>query len=347
MNLFIKFFATLAVVYAFNSHASTAIVGTHTLTIKDTTRNREITSEIWFKAKNGSKEKDFSIIFPIRSIKIAAEAQPDEQIKKKPVVLISHGNWGTRYSQGWLAYNLAQNGYMVISVSHPGTMREIRTAEGAYRLWDRSRDVSFVLDKILQDPKWSALIDEKKIGFIGHSFGGWTGVSLAGGIYDPEKQRQFCRGHGIDTYCRDSIQDDISKFDKSDVKNSYRDQRIKAFYIMASGPAQGFSKESLTAIHTPFLVDSSTRDDILDYQQNSKVFAQTIPTAREIPRDVGHFTYVPECKRFIGYLFAKLICTDPEGVDRAKSHQEITASVLAFFHQHLLNMNYGQASNIK
>ena len=80
--------------------------------------------------------------------------------------------------------------------SSPRPIRErpatIRRVAGRYRLWDRSRDVSFALDEVLKQPKWAALIDETRIGFVGHSFGGWTGVSLAGGRYDPGQQRAFC-----------------------------------------------------------------------------------------------------------------------------------------------------------
>lgn len=311
------------------------VVGTRTVAFRDAARNRDLTSELWFEAGADAKVGGFSARPPIRPIFIARDARPRDGVGKRPLIVLSHGNWGTRYSLGWLAVHLVRAGYVVVSVSHPGTMNEGQTVEGRFRLWDRSRDVSVVLDQLLGDPAWSRLIDADRIGFVGHSFGGFAGVSLAGGVWDPDKQKRFCAAHQNDMYCKTSAAEDTSVFDRHDALRPYRDQRIKAFYVMAAGPAQGFTPESLRAITAPMLVDSAKHDDILDYRQNAQVFATQVKSAREIERDVGHFTYVPECKAVIGKLLARQICEDPDGVDRAKAHEDIRQSVIAFFGPHL------------
>src|SRR5262249_15339978 len=140
----------------------------------------------------GAKVEEISFRPPLRPITVARGADPRRDVAKRPIIVISHGNWGSRYSQGWLALKLVNAGYVVLSTSHPGTVGDDQTVAGRYRLWDRSTDVSFALDQVLKDPKWAALIDTPWIGFVGHSFGGWTGVSLAGGRYDPARQRAFC-----------------------------------------------------------------------------------------------------------------------------------------------------------
>ena len=44
-----------------------------------------------------------------------------------------------------------------------------------------------------------------------HSFGGWTGVSLAGGRYDPVRQRAACAAMAKkDFYCDGTLKDDVS-----------------------------------------------------------------------------------------------------------------------------------------
>jgi predicted dienelactone hydrolase len=69
--------------------------------------------------------------------------------------------------------------------------------------------VSFALGEVLNDPKRAPLIDETPIGFVGHSFGGWTGVSLAGGRYDPAQQRSCCeKVLKKDFYCSAILKDD-------------------------------------------------------------------------------------------------------------------------------------------
>jgi len=317
--------------YAQGRRAPLPVVGTRTLTIFDDSRQRQLPSEVWFLARDSSSVESFSPLPPIQALQIAREADPRDAASKHPLIVMSHGNWGTRYSQGWLAERLVRDGYIVVSVTHPGTAANDQTSAGLYRLWDRSADVSFVLDQILRSPVWSPLIDERRIGFVGHSFGGWAGVSLAGGRFDPERQRAFCLANQIDFYCRGVAEQEVSTFDSADAARSYRDRRFNAFYIMGSGPAQGFDSQSLQAINTPMLVDSALRDEILDVEANSRVFAQLIPSAREIRRDAGHFVYVPECRIVLGALLAPQICADPPGVDRESAHDAISASVADFF----------------
>jgi predicted dienelactone hydrolase len=225
---------------------------------------------------------------------------------------------------------------VVLSTSHPGTVGDDQSAAGRYRLWDRSRDVSFALDEVLKTPKWAALIDHDRIGFVGHSFGGWTGVSLAGGRYDAAGQRAFCaKTRTKDLYCDATLKDDIASVPAKDSGNSFKDDRIRAFYIMGSGPGQGFAADSLKAISAPFVVDTAQFDEILDPLTNSTNLARQIPTAKEVVRPVGHFAYVPECRWLVGPILSKLadlpLCDDPRGVDRALVHKQVAPDVVAFF----------------
>ena len=316
--------------------ATAAVVGTTTLDFEDTANARKLTSELWFEAQTGSKVELFSPLPPVQGIEIARSAKPAAS-SKRPLIVVSHGNWGTRFSQGYVNRELVQAGFIVLSVSHPGTMNGDQSVTGRTRLWDRSRDITIVLDQLLANPQWRPMIDENRIGFVGHSFGGFTGVSLAGGLFDLARQREACIRAAIkDIYCTAMLTEDSSQVALSGMQKSYRDDRFKAFYIMASGPARGFSTESLVAIRKPFLVDTARFDDVLEPISNSNVLARLIPGAKEIDRPAGHFTYVPECKPLIGKLLAAQICTDPKDVDRAAVHAQITKDVNAFFIRELL-----------
>jgi predicted dienelactone hydrolase len=297
---------------------------------------RKFTAEIWYPAAPGAKTEDFSPRAPIRPIAIARNAAPAALVERRPLVVASHGNWGTRFSQGWLALRLVEAGYLVLSTTHPGTDGELQTAAGRHRLWDRSRDVSAALDEVLKHPKWGALIDASRIGFAGHSFGGWTAVSLAGGRYDPARQRDYCAKLARkDFYCETILKDDVAGVPVQDAAQSFRDPRIRAFYVMGTGPSQGFDGDSLKAIAAPFLVDTARFDEILEPVANSTVLAKDIPGAREIERPIGHFTYAPECRPLVGAVLARAagvpICNDPDGVDRAKVHAQIARDATGFF----------------
>lgn len=311
-----------------------AAVGATTLELDNRSSSRRIAVELWYQPAGNPNTEDLTIRPPLRPLSVARNAQP--AAGKRPLIVVSHGNWGTRYSQGWLALKLVNSGYVVLSTSHPGTVGDDQTAAGRYRLWDRSRDVSFALDQVLKDPKWAAIIDETRIGFVGHSFGGWTGVSLAGARYDPARQRTFCeRSVKKDPYCDGTLKDDIAGIPAADAGESFKDARFRAFYLMASGPGQGFSADSLKMISAPFVVDTAQFDEILAPQANSSALAKQIPGAREIVRPVGHFAYVPECRPVIGKVLTAIagipICDDPAQVDRAAAHEQIAGDVIRFF----------------
>jgi predicted dienelactone hydrolase len=315
-------------------------VGAVSIEMKNPAVGRAFVSEFWFEAAAHSKVEGIAVRPPLRAIAIARNSEPVDSRVRRPLAVISHGNWGTRYSQGWLSMRLVNAGYVVLSTSHPGTLGDDQSVSGRLRLWDRSRDVSFALTEILRHPKWSALIDRDRIAFVGHSFGGWTGVSLAGGKYDPAVQRAFCQKLvRKDFYCEATLKDDTSGIDTSDAAGPFRDDRFKAFYIMATGPGQGFSAGSLGSIAVPFAVDTAKADEILEAGANSSALARLIPGAAEIIRPVGHFAYVPECKWIVGPLLARMfgtpICDDPVGVDRGSFHTEIAKDVIAFFDKHL------------
>jgi len=316
--------------------AADGVVGTATLDLQDGATGRKVTSELWFRAAPDAKVEWFSPRTPLRAIPIARDAVAPVAPTKRPLIVISHGNWGTRFSQGWLALELVRSGYIVLSTTHPGTAADDQTAAARYRLWDRSRDVTFALDEVLKRPKWAALIDETRIGFVGHSFGGWTGVSLAGGRYDPVRQRAFCADlRRKDFYCDNTLKDDVAGVPAGDAGGSLKDGRFKAFYIMGSGPGQGFTGDSLKSIAAPFMVDTAQFDESLEPVANSTNLARQIAGAREVVRPVGHFAYVPECRWLVGSILTKVaglpICHDPDGVDRARIHRQVASDVVAFF----------------
>lgn len=161
-------------------------------------------------------------------------------------------------------------------------------------------------------------------------------MSLAGGRYDPARQRSFCeKSAKKDPYCDGTLKDSIAGIPSADAGESFKDSRLRAFYIMASGPGQGFSADSLKTISVPFVVDTAQFDEILEPVANSQALAKQIPGAREIVRPVGHFAYVPECRPIVGKVLTAIagipICDDPAGVDRAAAHAQIASDVIRFF----------------
>jgi predicted dienelactone hydrolase len=312
--------------------AKEIVVGTSSIEMVDTARNRPFTSELWFEAAEGVQATNFAVLPPLQTISIAPDAAPAALTTPKPLIIISHGNWSTRYGHGALAIELVKAGYIVMTTSHPGTMNgDLQTAY-RLRLWERSSDVTVALNQLLANPAWAARIDATRIGFAGHSFGAWTGLNLAGGRYDFARQLDACKSMADkDQYCTGLLRDYTPQLPTQDSSADYSDKRIKAFYLMAGGPGAGFTPESLAAVKAPMVFDTAKFDVVLAPSLGSSLMAKTVPTAKEIVRDVGHFTYAPLCRAVIGKALAGQICVDPDGVDRVQVHADVAKDAKAFF----------------
>ena len=317
--------------------ADTTKVGIEAVALTDA-RGRQIITEVWYPAADAAVEIAFAarpFLQPIQLARGASYCCEDQG--RRPLVVISHGILGNRFSQGWLARALVTHGYIVATVTHPNTTGDDITPAGILHLSDRAQDVSAALDRLLVHPTWSARIDAVRIGFVGHSFGGGTGAVLAGGVHDAEALIRFCRTPAAakDSYCEPVAKVDPQSLDLRPAKASNGDPRIRAFYIMASAPAQGFSRETLRSVRMPFFVETAKLDEILDNTLNSNVFAREIPGATSVDREFGHFAYVPLCVAGAVPPQAAAICGDPPGVARSAAHEQVADAVVRFLGKHL------------
>src|SRR5690606_22605903 len=120
-----------------------------------------------------------------------------------PLIVLSHGTGGAALTLMWLGQHLAANGFVVAAVNHHGNtaIEERHTAQGFVLWWERAADLSAVIDHMLVDEALGPRIDAGRIGAAGFSLGGYTVLSLAGGITDLEAYEAFCSGPSRDFTC--------------------------------------------------------------------------------------------------------------------------------------------------
>jgi predicted dienelactone hydrolase len=113
-----------------------------------------------------------------------------------PVVIISHGaggNWDTHFAQ---ANDLAAHGYAVFCLEHTGSNTErmkssLRVLKNlkdmihdSTEVLARPQDVSFAIDQLMEwnrsHPRLKGRLDLGRIGVLGHSFGAYTVMAIAG-----------------------------------------------------------------------------------------------------------------------------------------------------------------------
>ena len=126
---------------------------------------------------------------------------------KHPLVVISHGLGGTWYDLHDVAETLADAGFIVAAINHPGDSRdsETRHARDFSSFSERPTDIKRLIDYMLGAWPGAAKIDPARIGFFGFSRGGLTGLALIGG--DPDWQmllsHEGCPATGGPDWCRE------------------------------------------------------------------------------------------------------------------------------------------------
>jgi predicted dienelactone hydrolase len=302
---------------------------------------------IWRPAAAGSKTEALDIGPPGKPIFQAGEAAgpdsawPDEA--RHPVVLMSHGFGGTARQLAWLGITLAQSGYVVVAVDHPGNNgMDPMTVEGATLIAERADDLRLALDAALADSSVGAHMDASRVGVAGFSLGGWTSAVIVGALPDLNRWIDFCGRHPQDGACKPQKELDLSAVDRRAVLarpdiarygvhegDSRRDPRVRAAFLIAPALGYGVDAKSLGTIRVPFYVVVGAADGIATPATNAEMFAKGVRGAKlEILPQVTHYDFLSPCTDF-GRQVAGDYCLS--AVDRVAMHDQVAMTALAFF----------------
>ena len=311
---------------------------------------RPLRTAIWYPALPGAEmtESVTAGLFVGGMVAPAAPLAGDARLY--PLVLLSHGTGGSAVQMMWLGRFLASRGFIVAAVNHHGntSVEPQRRAEGFLLYWERARDLSRVLDRLLADETFGGRIDRARIGAAGFSLGGFT-VLLAGGArfssaqYDsfcaspqrdftcepqpehPTAHEEFARLRGTDATVIESLR-------RSD--DSYRDPRIRAVFAIAPALGSGLTQGSLRRMKVPVGIVVGDADVTTPMATNAARIARLVPAARYtmLPA-VSHYTFLDACSaRGVEVLD---LCRDAPSVDRAAIHRRVGEMVLDFFRRAL------------
>lgn len=320
--------------------ASEVRTGMADLAINDARSDRHLEGYIWYPTEESAPATQQHANAVWQGIRAIKDAEP--QAGKHPFVVLSHGMYGNARNQNWLADALAQEGFVVAAVHHPGTSSWMRDPDQARQMWDRPGDVSRVIDHALADPEMRALIDPDRIYMAGHSLGGMTAVALAGGRFDAPKVAGFCAAQPAAMVCglMDLWQIAKTPEDAEAMQADLSDPRIKGFAVFDLGATQTFSTASLNAIARPLLVIGAPKGQSdVDLDVESRALRAAVPaqfmTYME-PENLSHFDFLGICKPG---GFAILKAEEPEdaficegGGDQRRADQAVVIkAVLAAF----------------
>ncbi|PHM38323.1 alpha/beta hydrolase family protein [Xenorhabdus innexi] len=329
----------LLLFFSFNSYSSESI-GFREIYL-DKNSERPLHAVIWYPANNIGESVIIGENPAFYGIPVIKEATPSQ--KKYPLVVLSHGYGGNWRNLNWLAGELVKKGFIVAAPNHPGTTTEDRNPLSAVQLWERPKDLSRVIDFILEQPDFAQLVDKERIAAIGHSLGGWSVVELTGARFNSDLLVTDCKTNKILSSC--NILTDLkigkSKVAKANLDGDLGDQRIKAVVSLDLGLARGFSPQTLSMVKTPILVIAAGIDvGDMPAELESEYLAKNLPqeTSKYIViDDAMHFSFMQNCKPNAIALIEKynpgdgIICKDGGDRSREEIHSEILNHILIFF----------------
>lgn len=309
-----------------------------------------LVTTVWYPATATAVEQPIQIPGLNQLFELGSAAQNTavaESPAKFPLIVISHGTGGSALSIAWIGEELAAHGYIAAAVNHPGNNgTEAYTVEGFSTWWERARDVSVVIDKMLADSKFGGRIDSNRIGAAGFSLGGYTMIEIAGGITDVPVFKAFCASPRADNICKSppefpTLVEDFYRLPDTNpafraalehASDSYRDAQVRAVFAMAPALGPAFRAESLAKISIPVEIVAGQSDTNVPIDSNAKYFAKNIPGAKLIifPGNAAHYMFLDSCPASGGNI-RPLLCSDGEGVDRDAIHAKTSALAVDFF----------------
>lgn len=247
---------------------------------------------------------------------------------KLPLVIFSHGRGGWFGQHHDTVEALADAGFIVAAINHPGDTYSDSSRRDTLSLWgSRPADMVRLLDFALKDWKDRAAIDPTKVGFFGFSLGASTGLVLMG------IQPDFAR---VANLCKETTGVCAQLHNGETPPDARPDARIRTAVIVDPPPTV-LTRENLAAIKVPFQFWRSQfgGPGVGDGAGTARV-SDSLPGKPDIHVvAAGHYAFLAPCSAELVAAVPR-ICTDvPAGFDRAGFHREFNAAVVKYFREQL------------
>jgi len=245
-----------------------------------------------------------------------------------PLIVMSHGTGGSALGHHDTAATLADAGYVVAAISHPGDNFQDLSRQGHLSAFaTRPVDMKRLTDYMLGAWPQRAQLDAGKVGFFGFSRGGYTGLVAIGAVPDWTSRQDLCSPLSTRPLCGEIRRKEIPA-------TPAPDPRIRAAVIV--DPLSVFDAKGLGQVGVPVQLWASALGGDGVTPQSVETVRQGLPSAPDwhVAANAGHFAFLAPCPPALVEAMPA-ICRDAAGFDRVAFHQTFNAQVLAFFQRHL------------
>lgn len=288
----------------------------------------QVRAVVWYPAAGGAAERPIVIGPPGAETFSGGAAAPEAapaRGRRLPLIVMSHGAGGTALQYGWLGDALARRGYVVVAVDHPGASGGERATDAGNALWwRRADDVTAAIDATLADPVLGPRIDARRIGMVGYSLGGATGLLLAGARPSLPAITAACATIK-NAAC--AMLGDVA----GEIPKDRSERRIRAFALIAPGLIPLLDLASVGK--TPSVTIAGDADAVAPAPANGALSAKAMDGRLEMLPGVGHNDFLQPCTDLGRTRYADL-CQEPNA-QRAATHARAMELIGGFFGERL------------
>lgn len=255
-----------------------------------------------------------------------------------PLILISHGAYGSLASHYDTAIALAKAGFVVAALTHTGDNSTDQSYIGNRKdLIDRPRQVKVVLDWMLSSWADRGKLDSGRVGMFGFSLGGFTTLVEIGGTPELPRMALLCSTRPDAPECAFIKMSHGDQLQPGAVHPVWtHDARIRAAVVAAPAASFLFGPGDLRAVKVPVQLWRAEKDTNAPDAWNSGLVREELPVAPEehVVPGVDHYIFLAPCSAALASAVPE-ICHDAPGFDRAAFHAAFNRSVIAFFQKEL------------
>lgn len=246
---------------------------------------------------------------------------------KHPLIVLSHGGGGSFLGHHDTAEALADAGFIVAAITHPGDTAPDKSRINTLSAFaSRPADIKRLVDFMLGSPA-APFIDPSRIGFYGFSRGGFTGLAVIGANADWANAAAWC-GDSNRGFC---AQVRNREFPAGPIAH---DPRIKAA-VVVDPLAIFFTADSIASIRVPVQLWASEYGgdgvSLRDVAPLDKSLSS--PHEFHLVKNAGHFAFFL-CPPALAQAEPDF-CTDKGGFDRVAFHKELNAAAIKFLQKNL------------
>lgn len=302
---------------------------------------------VWYPTDTPAQAVDF------RPYTMTAAMNASPRAGRFPLVVLSHGTGGWFGGHYDLAVTLADAGYVVAAISHPGDNardhsgfavvaatladpvdggREPRPFVGQRRFLDRPHHTVALIRHMTGVWDGRDGVDAGRVAVFGFSAGGYDAIVAAGGMPDFGAVRAHCGAQPDDPFCtfgppRAATPERVT----ATLPPPQATAPVKALVLAAPAPGPAFDADGLARVGARVQIWRGDEDERLGRPFHADHLARAFGERAEVHAvpGAGHFAFMPPCPAALREHVPEL-CSDPPGFDRTAFHRVFNAEVVRF-----------------